>query len=146
MRNQNCKVYLPIQDSDGDIYYCCILCHSLTGESQSAFSFTSYQEEENLNLLFWDNKKLLVLDNGKQIYLIDDSLTIRASFEITTPLIGLYLVGDKLLILEEAFLRVVDSQGNVLECEVFDLIENFDLVGNTLFIQTNEGKRKFDLL
>jgi hypothetical protein len=43
-------------------------------------------------------------------------------------------------------MRVISSKGDVLKSELFDLIENFSIVGSLLSIQTSEGKKFFNLV
>lgn len=144
--NQGTGNSLTIKDTFGDNYYCYVCYHSLTKEKQFVLSFSSDENEEDLNVLFWDEHKIFILDTGKNIYLIDDNLNIKSSFEVTTPLIGLYLINvDSLLLLEEAFMRVVDHNGGILKREVFDLIEDFSVKDNYLFIQTSEESKTFEL-
>ncbi len=135
--NQKAKRSLSIEDTFGENYYCYVCYHSLTREKQFILSFSSDESVDNLNFLYWDS--LLVLDTGKNIYLIDESLNIKKSFEITTTLVGLYLINnEKLVLLEEAFLRVVNYKGQIVKSELFDLIENFSIKDNILSIQTSE--------
>lgn len=146
MENQNSNNCLFIKDGIGDNYYCYICCDSLTNEKRFVLSFSSEDEEDALNFLFWDERNVLVLDNGKNIYLIDENLSIRATFDLTTPLIGLHLINsDRLLLLEEAYMRIINSKGEVLESLLFDLIEKYSIKGNYLSIQTSDDCRVIDL-
>lgn len=138
--NQGVKNHLSIDDILGNNYYCYVGYHSLTKEKQFILSFSSDESDDNLNFLFCDN--LFVLDTGTNIYLIDESLSIKVSLEITTPLIGLYLINnEKLLILEEAYMRVMDYKGEIVKSELFDLIEDFSVKDNLLFIRTSEENK-----
>jgi hypothetical protein len=140
VRNQGVEKYLSIDDTFEDNYYCYVCYHSLTKEKQFVLSFTSNESDDNLNFLFWNT--LLVLDTGKNIYLIDESLKIKTSLEITTPLIGIYLISkERLLVLEEAYIRIVNYNGDIVKAELFDLIENFSIKDNLLSIQTNEENK-----
>lgn len=142
--NQEFKKSISIDDSYGDNYYCYVGYHSLTKDKQFIFSFSSYESDDNLNFLFWD--KLFVLDTGKTIYLIDESLNIKKSLEITTPLVGLYLINkEKLLVLEECYLRVINYSGDIVKAELFDLIEDFSIKDNLLSIQTSEENKVIEL-
>lgn len=135
--NQKAKNYLSVDDVLGESYYCYVGYHSLTREKQFVFSFSSDENEDNLNFLFWND--LFILDTAKNIYLIDESLRIKAALEITTPLVGLYLVNrDKLLVLEEAYMRVINYEGEIVKAELFDLMEDFSIQDNLLSIQTGE--------
>jgi hypothetical protein len=144
--NQAIKKCLALGDTYGDNYYCYICYNSLTAEKQFVLSFSSDESDENLNFLFWDERELLVLDTGKNIYLIDNNLFVKAFFEITTPLIGLYLINNsELLLLEEGFMRLVDYNGKILESELFDLIEDFAIKDSRLVIQANGEQKVFEL-
>jgi hypothetical protein len=135
---------LSIEESDGQNPICCVGRNSLTHEAEFVLSFRSDSSEEYLNFLFWDGT--MVLDTGKTVYLIDEKLSIIASLDITTPLIGLYLVTkEKLLLLEEAYLRVIDHDGHVLKSEIFDLIEEFSVDDGVLAVKTNEESRSINL-
>ena len=135
--NQKIKNNMLIEDSFGENYYCYICYHSLTQEQLFSLSFYSDEKEDDLNFLFWDD--ILVLDTGRNIYLIDEYLRIKILFEITTPLIGLYLVNkERLLLLEESYLRVINNKGKIVKDKMFDLIENFSIENGSLSIQTSE--------
>jgi hypothetical protein len=142
--NQGVKKLISIDDTIGDNHYCYIGYHSLTKDKQFVLSFSSDENEDNLNFLLWDS--LLVLDTGKNIYLLDESLNIKTMLEITTPLIGLYLINkEKLLVLEETYMRVINHNGNVVKAELFDLIEDFSIKDNLLSIQTSEENKVVEL-
>jgi hypothetical protein len=141
---QETKNILSIDDICGDSYYCYVGYHSLTREKQFVLSFSSDENEDKLNILYWDD--LLVFDTAKNIYLIEKSLNIKASLEITTPLVGLYLVNrERLLILEEAYMRVINCEGEIVKSELFDLLEDFSIKDNLLSIQTSEGNKVIKL-
>jgi len=143
IETKNC---LSIEDASGDNYYCYVCYNSLTKEKQFVLSFSSDEGEDNLNFLFWEEQRMFILDTGKSIYLIDNNVSIKTSLEITTPLIGLYLINkDTLLLLEEAFMRVIDYNGKILKSELFDLIEDFNIQDNILSIQTSEERKIFKL-
>jgi hypothetical protein len=147
LSNQGTENCLSIENLYSDIYYCYVCYSSLTREKQFVLCFSSDESEDNLNFLFWDEQRVFVLDTGKNIYLIDENLNIKKSFEITTPLIGLHLINkNNLLLLEEAFMRVVDYNGKILRSELFDLIDDFSIKDNILSIRTyDEGNKVFDL-
>mgnify|MGYP003429414724 CR=1 FL=1 len=144
LKNQKAERSLSLEDTFGDSYYCYVCYHSLTRERQFVLSFSSDESEDNLNFLFWDN--MLVLDTGKNIYLIDENLNIKTSLEITTPLVGLYLISnEKLLVLEEAYMRIINYNGDIEKAELFDLIEDFSINDNLLSIQTSEENKVIEL-
>lgn len=144
--NQNAVRVLSLDEYFGDYYYCYLGYHSLTGDKIFAITFSSDEVEDNLNLLFWTQSDLLVVDTGKNLYLINSDMSLRAVFEIITPLIGLYLTSKReLLILEEATLKLISIEGEVLKNELFDLIEDFSIENDNLSIQTSEEIKVFEL-
>lgn len=144
--NQKPDKILSLDETFGDSYFCYVCHHSLTRQKQFVISFSSDVNEESLNFLFWTDHDKIVLDTGKLIYLIDIDLKIIASFDITTPLIGLYqLDKNRLLLLEEAFLRVIDHEGKILRSELFDLAEDFSIEDCQLSIQTRDDRKTFNL-
>jgi hypothetical protein len=137
VNSQKAERILSIENALCERYYCYICYHSLTLEKQFVISFGSSESEENLNFMFWGN--LLLLDTGEDVYLIDETLKVRATFDITTPLVGLYLINDEnILLLQEAYLRVINKEGEMIKRELFDLMEDFNIKGNILSIQTSE--------
>ncbi|GGH68349.1 hypothetical protein [Phaeocystidibacter marisrubri] len=145
VNNQDANKQLSIDDTFGDNYYCYVGYHSLTKEKQFILSFSSDESDDSLNFLFWDS--LFVLDTGNSIYLIDEDLNVKTSLEITTPLVGLYLINkEKLLVLEEAYMRVINCNGDIVKAELFDLIEDFSIKDNFLSIQTSEENKVIELI
>lgn len=144
-KNQKAKRSVFLEDSLGDNYYCYVCYHSLTQEKLFVLFFGSDENENNLNFSFWNH--LFILDTGKRIYLMDEFLNIKIWFPIITSLIGFYIINqDRLLLLEEAYMRIVDSQGKVIENESFNLIENFRIENNVLFIQTSDSDKIIKLI
>lgn len=142
--NQKANCSLSIEDTFGDNYYCYVCYHSLTEEKLFALSFSSDENEDDLSFLFWNS--LFVVDTGKNVYLIDETVNIKTSLETTTALIGLYEINsENLLVLEEAYMRVIDCNGQTLKSELFDLIEDFSIKDNVLFIQTSEENKVIEL-
>lgn len=143
--NQIIPKKLELDEPYGNTYFCYISYDSLTQKKIFLISFCSYQFENNLNILIWQ-KDLIVLDTGANIYFINDNLHILASFKIITPLIGLYLTRENtLLILEEASVKLVDSSGQIIKSESFDLIEDFSLEDEVLSIKVNGEMKTFRL-
>lgn len=144
LKSQHARYSLSIEDTSGDNYYCYVCYHSLTKEKLFVLSFRSDDSHDNLSFLFWNSS--FVLDTGENVYLVDENLNIKAFFEITTPLIGLYTIShEKMLLLEEAYMRVIDYSGRILKSELFDLIEDFSIKDNVLFIQTSKENKIIEL-
>lgn len=140
LQNQKVNNILSLEDTFGEYDYCVVCGNSLTRKIEFVLSFKSDEKDENLNLLFWQEPHLIVLHTGRGLYLIDGKLTVIATFEITTPLVGLFLTsGNNLLVLEEASYRLIDSTAKILSGELFDLMENFSLDGNKLSVHTYDN-------
>lgn len=145
LKNQKANNSLSIDHTFGDNYYCYVCYHSLTKEKLFVLSFGSDENEDRLNFLFWNSS--FVVDTGKSVYLIDETLNIKISLEITTPLVGLYIISnEKLLLLEEAYMRVIDYNGQILRSELFDPIEDFRIKDNVLSIQKSEENKVIELV
>ncbi|GHT71673.1 hypothetical protein FACS1894174_09640 [Bacteroidia bacterium] len=140
LKDQKVENSLYIEDTYGDNYYCYVCHHSLTKEKLFILSFSSCKNEDNLNFLFWNNH--IILDTGNFIYILDENLRIKSSLEISIYLIGLYLIDNNtLLILEEASFKIINYKGKIIQSESFDIIENFDIKDNLLYIQTSKENK-----
>ena len=140
------KNELELKDSFGDYYYCYSFIDSLTSEHELYITFSTDEKEENLSILFWDAMELFILNSGMKIYFITHDLTILSSFDITSPLVGLMVLNsNKILILEEATLKVISSNGKIEQEELFDLMLNFQLEGSKLSITTEGYKKNYTL-
>jgi hypothetical protein len=121
-------------------------CDSLTNEVFFLLSFSSEKMESELALMQWHESKLIVVETDIQVHLINEELSIIASLDISSPIIGFHLTPtNNLLILEEASMRLIDFEGTIIMDELFDLAEDFTLEGNILTIKTAEGKRQIEL-
>jgi hypothetical protein len=143
--NQTIEKKLILNETYGDYYYTYICRHSLTGEKLFLLSFSSETVENELSFLFWDNS--FILHTGKSIYLLDENICTKAKFEITTPLIGLFLTNsNKLLILEQTFFWLIDSLGEILKSEICGFIENYYIEVDVLHIINDEGKEIIEII
>lgn len=131
---------LSIDTHDGQNPICYIGCNSVTQDVEYVISFRSDSNEEDLNLAFWADR--IVIDSGRMVFVITNELILRASLELTTPLIGFHLISEnEMLILEEAFMRIIDKEGRVHRSESFDLITRTNFEKNRLVLITDSGER-----
>lgn len=145
LNSQETNRKISLDETFGDNYYCYVCCHALTQEKLFALSFSSDEREDNLIFLYWNN--LIVLYTGKNIYLIDEVVNIKVSLEITTSLVGLYVINDeRLLVLEEASIRIINSKGEVVKNKLTAFIENFTIKDNVLRILTEEDNDVIELI
>jgi len=131
---------LWLEDSVGANYVCYVCRESLSGEVIFCLSFCSEEEVNDLNLIHWSKANLMVVETGKTVQLINEDLIVIKVLDLTYPVIGFQITPmNNLLVLEEGSMRLVDFEGKVLMEKVFDLIEDFELDGNTLIVKTAEG-------
>lgn len=135
---------VDLNDTFGDYHYCYLFVNSLTQVNEFCITFSTDETEENLSILFWSEKNLLILNSGARIHFVSWLARIIASVEISSPLVGLQLLNNKkLLILEETTLRVVGSDGNIEQEQLFDLMTNFRLEGSKLTVITDENTQVY---
>ena len=72
---------------------------------------------------------------GQCFYLIDynDNLIIK-SIDATSPIIGFYQINnDNMLILEETYIRTINTNGDILKKMTTDLIVDYYIKNNNLY-------------
>lgn len=135
---------LSIDKSDGQNPICYVGRNSLTHEAEFVLSFRSDHNEENLNVVFWNDQ--IIFDSGSMVYFVTADLVLQASLELTSGLIGLHVISDsKLLILGEADLQIVDMNGRILKSESFDRVSGAAIIGDKLVLDTDSGERLIHL-
>ena len=135
------KIYL--QDTYGDNHCVLKLVDSLSKRIKFCIGFSSETHSSKLNLIVLGQYDKLIIEVDKFLYFISLSKgDVISKIELFTPLIGLHHKKEKLLVLEEAELKVIDINGIVNKEEFFDLIEDFTFVDNTLYLTTIEGEKK----
>ncbi len=138
---------VSLDETYGDYYYSYVFYDSLSKKKLYLVRFLSDENDpKNLHLLIWQAKKVFGFHTGRKLFLLDESHNVIDSINLLCPLVGLYVTsGQNLLILEEAAFKVVDSTGEILEGEQVDFINNFKLEAKHLILDTESGKRVFDL-
>ena len=138
---------LWLDDSIGENYLCYVCRDSLSRKVLFCISFCTENQEEDLNIIYWHESSLMVIETGKRVYLVNEDLFIINSLDVTSPIVGFLITNtNNLLIMEEASVRLVDFEGKILLEELFDLIEDFDLNGSTLTIKTAKETEVLRLL
>lgn len=144
--NQDVQKKLIIEKDGNDFFYCYVGYNSLNSEKLFVITFDSYKAKEELAFLYWTKTNLVVLDNGNEIFLVDDSMQIINSYKIITPLIGLFITeSNNLLILEEAAMKLVLPDGKLLKDEQFDLLDDYFIQNDILHLEYNSVKKKIIL-
>ena len=140
--NQKSTRNLFLSDTYGE-NSCVVKCmDSLSREVEFCLGFSSETKPDELSLItmFESDRWIVQVDNELFFISLSESKVVNKS-EIYTPLIGLHLKESRLLILEEAGLKVVDKNGKVLQEQTTDLIDTFELKNSTLSIFTVNGER-----
>lgn len=136
------------EESCGEHYYCYIFHNALTQKKLFLIAFSSDEKEGDIGLLFWIEYATWVIYTGGYIYMLNRDMQIQISFEMFAPLIGMYLLphDNGLLLLEEAYLRVVDHTGKILKENKLGFVEQIDIQENSLLINTEEGNCRLDFI
>lgn len=138
---------VSLDETSGDYYYSYVFYDSLSKKKLYSVYFLSDENDpKNLYLLIWQAKKVFGFHTGHKLFLLDELHNVIGSTNLLCPLVGLYVTaGQNLLILEEAAFKVVNSVGEILKEEQVDFINNFELKDQFLMLNTDGGKRVFDL-
>ena len=144
--NQDVAKKLILEEQGGEFWYCYVCNDSLTSDKLFTIGFDSDTNQEELNLLYWSESNLTVLDNGNKIFIINDDMEMVASFPIITPLIGFYVTeSNYLLILEEAAMKLISPSREVLKNEQFDLLDDYHIRDNKLHVRMDEVDKVIEL-
>jgi hypothetical protein len=131
-----------LDDTFGD-YHCVVnSLDSLTGEIYLSLGFSSEKNNNELNLMLWEQESKWIIEIDDNIYMLSTlTAEIVTKLEVSTPLIGFYATGNRLLILEEANIKVLDCEGNILQENTVDLIDSYSLTDDgVLNITTVDGE------
>ncbi len=139
--NQYNVDFLLLNDNYGDYFYCFEIYDSLTNEIKKIISFSSDYKDENLYSMYSKTTKTLIIHTGKKLFFIDKEFKIISSYDIITPLVSLYeTINDRIIILEEASITIVDESGIVLKKEFLGMITKYWINDNKLTIVTEDVK------
>ncbi len=133
------KKQLFINNINENKYYFSLICyHSLLDEIEYILAFSS--DTANFEFLLWDATSQIVLYTGTDLYLIDENFKYKKIIDYMSPLIGLLVtpIGN-LIILEEVSLITINREGEIILKERFDLIEDYKITNDKLYIQTEEA-------
>lgn len=141
LNNNKVSKQLFIDTAYEDKYHYSLICHhSLLDEIEFILSFNS--DNDSFDILFWETTSQLVLYTGTNLYLINEKLEIQTHLEYLSPLIGLYITPlNNLVIFEELSLKIMNFKGEIITNENFDLVENYEMKDDKLYIHTEEGMK-----
>jgi hypothetical protein len=140
--NVECEKKIFFDDTLGDDYYCYKFCDSLGGETKFIIGFNTDSTSEWLNILFWNSKKLLVIETGSHIKTLDENLNTVFSQSVFSRVNGLYVSGkDNLLVMEEIGIVLIDSNGNILEDIRYELVKDYRVENDVLFMELYDEQK-----
>lgn len=145
--NINSQKQLVLENTYGELYYCYVFYNSVTHEKEFALSFSCDFIKDNILICFWTNKNIVIISFDSSIYFIDSKeCRVIEEIGLTSPLIGVYQINDnKILILEEAYIRTVNSYGKIVQDMKTDLIEDFNIQDDILYVFAESNKYIYKL-
>lgn len=142
INNQDCNKKLILESLGKEFWYCYVGHDSLTSEKLFIISFNSDLSQDNLFFLYWGKSNLIVFDDGNKVFIIDENMKIIVTHAVVTALIGFHITeSNYLLILEEATMKLLTSNGTVFKTEHFDLLEDYHIKDVQLHITTNNATK-----
>ncbi|TKG87910.1 hypothetical protein EYV94_27860 [Puteibacter caeruleilacunae] len=140
--NQKSRNKCFLDDTFGDNHCVINSLDALSGEIYLSLGFSSERNSNELNLMLWEQADRWVIEIDESIYIVSSrSAEIVTKFEIGTPLIGFYVIENRLLVLEETNIKVLDREGNVFQEKTIDLIDSYSLTDDgVLNIISTEGE------
>lgn len=147
LNNINSQKQLVLENTYGELYYCYVFCNSITQEKEFALSFCSDFIKENIKICFWINKNIVIICFDSYVYFIDNKEgQVIKEIGLTSPLIGVYQIDDdKMLVLEETYIRTVNPYGEIVQDMTTDLIDDFNIQDDVLYVFTDNNKYTYKL-
>lgn len=147
LNNINSQKQLVLENTYGELYYCYVFCNSITQEKEFALSFCSDFIKENIKICFWINKNIVIICFDSYVYFIDNKEgQVIKEIGLTSPLIGVYQIDDnKMLVLEETYIRTVNPYGEIIQDMTTDLIDDFNIQHDVLYIFADNNKYAYKL-
>jgi hypothetical protein len=147
LNNINSQKQLVLENTYGELYYCYVFCNSITQEKEFTLSFCSDFIKENIKICFWINKNIVIISFDSYVYFIDNKEgQVIKEIGLTSPLIGVYQIDDnKMLVLEETYIRTVNSYGEIVQDMTTDLIDDFNIQDDVLYVFTDNNKYTYKL-
>lgn len=147
LNNIDSQKQLVLENTYGELYYCYVFYNSITQEKEFTLSFCSDFIKENINICFWTNKNIVIISFDSYIYFIDNKEgQVIKEIGLTSPLIGVYQIDDsKILVLEEVYIRTVNPYGEIIQDMTTDLIEDFNIQDDVLYVFADNNKYIYKL-
>ncbi|QNL37461.1 MULTISPECIES: hypothetical protein [Bacteroides] len=145
--NINSPQKIVLENTYGELYYCYVFYNSIAQEKEFILSFSSDSAKENINICFWIDKNIVIISFDSSIYLIDNKeCRVIEEIELTSPLIGLYQINEnKMLVLEETYVRTINPNGKIVQDMKTDLIEDFNFQDHILYVFAEDNKYIYKL-
>lgn len=147
LNNIHSQKQLALENTYGEFYYCYVFYNSITQEKEFTLSFCSDYIKENINICFWINKNIVIISLDSCIYFINNKEgQVIKEIGLTSPVIGVYQIDDdKILVLEEDYIRTINSHGEIVQDMTTDLIEDFNIQDNVLYVFADNNEYVYKL-
>ncbi|MFA8451638.1 MAG: hypothetical protein ACEPOW_13175, partial [Bacteroidales bacterium] len=106
------------------------------------------KELDELNIILLDKLDRCIVEIDNFVYFLSYlEGVIISKVKLFSPLIGLHMKNEKLLILEETGLKLVDGNGKINQKLETDLVVNFSLTNDILELWfLDDRKKRIELL
>lgn len=147
LNNINTQKQLVLENTYGEFYYCYVFCNSFAQEKEFVLSFCSDFIKENISIFLGTNKNVVIISFDSYIYFIDKKEgQVIKEIGLTSPLIGIYQIDDnKILLLEEVYIRTANPYGEIVQNMKTDLIEDFYIQDDMLYVFADNNKYIYKL-
>lgn len=83
---------------------------------------------------------------AKVIFIDNKEGQVIKEIGLTSPLIGVYQIDDnKMLVWEETYIRTVNSYGEIVQDMTTDLIDDFNIQDDVLYVFADNNKYTYKL-
>lgn len=137
---------LSINSNQPEFYYCFMIHDSINQEKKEVIILDTQDQEDKILFISWPLHRLLILKNEDKVYLIDHNYEIKKTIEIFSEIIGFYIIDDnRLLIIEEIGLKIINSSGLILVNKPTNLILKVIIEKNELVVSTEDEEYTMNL-
>lgn len=127
-----------LKDTFGQNHQILNIYDSLTSKRLLSIKFSTDKPFDDLICLYWAKFDRIVLETDKLIYMLSTNGKIIANVETYAPILGLSIVNQGLLLLEEVSVKIINQEGVILRNIPTDIIVNYSLDNDNLKITTIE--------
>lgn len=130
-----------LSETFGDNHHIINVSNSLTDRKIISIMFSSHKSLKALKFLFWEEFERFFLETDEAIYILSKTGKTIANIKTLSPIFGFFIFGEKILILEEIGVNIIDVNGSVCKSISTDVIEDYKLNGKSLEVKTMDGNK-----